>query len=60
VTEIALVAYLPYDVDIGHRDKVTWNGQTYLVKKIKPWHESGQLVYNEVDLGELNQVSGKP
>ncbi|OFW64171.1 MAG: hypothetical protein A2Y74_08530 [Actinobacteria bacterium RBG_13_63_9] len=61
VTEIALVAYVPYDVAIGHRDKVTWGGQTYLVKQIKPWHdEFSQLLYNEVALGELGQVSGKP
>lgn len=61
-TEIALVVYIPYDVAIGHRDKITWNGQTYLVARIKPWHdEGGQLIYNEVELGELGtQVSGKP
>ena len=61
VTEIALVAYIPYDLAIAHRDKVSWNGQTYLVKKIKPWYDQGgQLIYNEVELGELNQASGKP
>jgi hypothetical protein len=59
-TEIVMIAYLPYDVTIGHRDKITFAGTTYLVNKIKPWYDAGQLVYNEVELGEAGQESGKP